>query len=57
MTTASRLEQAEEYSPATGRIYDERFGCAVVLNASGDVAPVQGTHAVGVLLKHKTRRG
>lgn len=48
--SGSRFMQAVE-AISCGRIHDQRLGRAIVLNATGDVAPVHGTDAVGVLLQ------
>lgn len=42
---------------AGGRIDDERLVRAVVLNGGGEVAPVQRTDAVAILLQGPTCRG
>jgi len=33
------------------------FICPVVQDGTGNIAPVHGTQASGILLKHETRRG
>jgi len=51
MFLAERLRFIQTIEPVSeGWMYNERFGRAVILNTSGNIAPVQGMIDAGVLL-------
>ena len=51
----SRFDKAVETVPG-GRIHDDESVRAVVLDRSGDIAPICGTQPIGVVLKREARR-
>src|SRR5215475_4765889 len=54
--SASRLREAVETIPG-GRIYDDESVRPVVLDRAGDVAPINRTQPIGVLLQLKSCGG
>ena len=53
----SGLRQNEAKEAARPHRLGDHFIGPVVHDGTGDVAPVPGTQAIGILLKHETRRG
>ena len=53
----SGLRQNEAEEAVRSHWLGDHFIGPVVQHGIGDVAPVPGTQAIGILLKHETRRG